>query len=85
MENGVGMDRNKYLTLCKECAMMCDEGMYHMKINVPESLQVEFNGAKYYPVGYELSYNKDGTVCHEAIIHDLKANSICHVPLKDLK
>ncbi len=79
------MDRTNYLNLCKECAMMCDEGLYRMKVDVPERLQVEYNGVKYYPVGYELSFNKDGSVRHVAIIHDLKANSVCHVALKDVK
>ena len=78
------MDRTDYLNKCKECAMMCDEGMYGMKVNVPKHLQVEWKNVKYYPVGYELSFRKDGTVRHEAIIHDLKANSICHVPLQDI-
>lgn len=79
------MERNKYLTLCKECAIMCNEGLYKMKVNVPSNLQVEFNGNKYYPQGYELSFASDGTVIHTAIIHDLIANSICHVPLRDVK
>ena len=78
------MDRTDYLNKCKECAMMCDEGMFGMKVNVPKRLQVEWKNVKYYPVGYELSFRKDGTVRHEAIIHDLKANSICHVPLQDI-
>ena len=78
------MDRTDYLNKCKECAMICDEGMFGMKVNVPKHLQVEWKNVKYYPVGYELSFRKDGTVRHEAIIHDLKANSICHVPLQDI-
>ncbi len=56
-----------------------------MKINVPERLQVEYKGVKYYPVGYELSFNRDGSVRHVAIIHALKANGVCHVALKDVK
>ena len=79
------MDRTKYLNRCKECAMLCDEGLYGRKINVPERLQVEYKGIKYYPVGYELSFNRDGSVRHVAIIHDLKANSICRAALKDIK
>lgn len=84
------MDRTKYLNLCKECAMICDEGVYGMKVNVPERLQVRYkmpgyDEHKYYPVGYELSFNRDGSTRHIAIIHDLEANSICHAPLKDVK
>ena len=79
------MDRTKYLNLCKECAMICDEGLYKMKTNVPDHLQVEYKGIKHYPVGYELSFNNDGSVRHVAIIHDLKTNSVCHAALKDVK
>ena len=42
------MDRTKYLNLCKECAMICDEGLYGMKIDVLERLQVEYKGINYY-------------------------------------
>ncbi len=79
------MDRTEYLNKCKECAMICDEGLYAVKVDVPERLQVEYKGIKYYPVAYELSFNKDGSVRHVAIIHDLKANSVCHVALKDVE
>lgn len=79
------MDRKEYLQKCKECAIVCDEGMYHMKINVPDRLKVEWDGSKYYPQAYELSFDSDGSVQHIAIIHDLKANSICHVPLRDVR
>ena len=78
------MDRKEYLNLCRECAMMCDEGMYRMKVDVPECLHVVFQGCRYYPEGYQLSYNRDGSVVHTAIIHDLRANSICHVELAAL-
>lgn len=79
------MDRTQYLNLCKECAMMCDEGLYKVKINVPERLHVAYKGVKYYPAGYELSFNRDGSVRHVAILHDLKANSIWRVPLQEVE
>ena len=79
------MDRTKYLNLCKECAMICNEGLYAVKVDVPERLRVEYKGAKYYPVGYQLSFKHDGSVIHTAILHDLKANCMAYVPLQDVK
>lgn len=79
------MDRNKYLNLCKECAIVCDEGLYAVKVDVPERLCVEYKGAKYYPVGYQLAFNKDGTVIHTAVLHELAANGIVYAPLNDVK
>lgn len=79
------MKRNDYLNLCKECAMICDEGYYHKKENVPERLQVTYKDTKYYPVGYQLAFRKDGSVIHTAILHDLKANCMAYVPLQDVK
>ena len=79
------MDRTEYLNKCKECAMICNEGLYAVKVDVPERLQVEYKGAKYYPEGYQLAFNKDGSVRHTAILHDLKANCVAYVPLQDVK
>ena len=79
------MDRTKYLNLCKECAMICDEGLYAVKVDVPERLRVEYKGAKYYPVGYQLAFKRDGSVIHTAILHDLNASSMAYVPLQDVK
>lgn len=79
------MDRTNYLNLCKECAMICDEGLYAVKVDVPERLRVEYKGAKYYPVGYQLAFKRDGSVIHTAILHDLNANCMAYVPLQDVK
>lgn len=79
------MDRTKYLNLCKECAIVCDEGLYAVKDGVPDHLQVEYKGLKYYPAGYQLSFRKDGSVTHTAILHDLAVNSICYALLDDVK
>lgn len=79
------MDRTNYLNLCKECAMICNEGLYAVKVDAPDRLRVEYKGAKYYPVGYQLSFKRDGSVIHTAILHDLKANCMAYVPLKDVK
>ena len=79
------MDRTNYLNLCKECAMICNEGLYSVKVNVPERLRVEYKGAKYYPAGYQLAFKRDGSVIHTAILHDLQANCMAYVPLQDVK
>ena len=76
------MDRNKYLHLCRKCAMIKSEGVYGVKSNVPEELRVMFSGVEYYPDYYELKFNSDGTVRHTAVLHDLHANSITHAPLE---
>lgn len=78
------MDRNKFLNMCKDCAMLKDKGMYGIRKNVPNILRVIWKGIEYYPQSYELRFNDDGTVNHIAIIHDLKANSICHAPLQEV-
>ena len=36
------MDRTNYLNLCKECAMICNEGLYAVKVDVRERLRVEY-------------------------------------------
>ena len=79
------MDRTNYLNLCKECAMICNEGLYAAKVDVPDRLRVEYKGAKYYPAGYQLAFKRDGSVIHTAILHDLQANCLAYVPLQDVK
>ena len=79
------MDRAKFLNMCRECAMIKQRGVHNIPLLVPDRLKVIFSGAEYYPVGYELQFLSDGTACHIGVIHDLKANSVCHVALKDIK
>jgi hypothetical protein len=59
--------------------------MYAVKVDVPERLRVEYKGAEYYPVGYQLSFKRDGSVIHTAVLHDLKTNCLAYVPLNDVK
>ncbi len=79
------MDRTTYLNKCKECAMICDEEVGGVKVDVPERLQVEYKGIKYYPLAYSIYFNRDGSVKHWATLHDLKANSITGGLLQDVK
>jgi hypothetical protein len=69
------------LNKCKNCAIIKEKGQYGILLNVPDRLRVVYNNSDYYPVAYQLSFADDGTVIHTAIIHDIKANSILHVPL----
>jgi hypothetical protein len=64
--------------------MMCDEEM-GIKINVPERLKVEYKGIKYYPLGYSIYFNRDGSVKHYVTLHDLKANAVVGALLQDVK
>ena len=79
------MDRTKYLQMARECAMLTERGMFDIPVDVPERLQVLYDGIKYYPYAYELSFFPDGSVRHIAVLHDLKANSIHSVPLEKVK
>lgn len=80
----VAMERNKFLNMARECAMIRDRGLFNVRQNVPDRLRVIYKDIEYYPQAYELAFFDDGSVNHIAIIHDLKANSICHVPLKEV-
>lgn len=53
--------------------------------NVPEKLRVRYKGLEYYPVKYELSFRRDGSVRHTAVIHELKANAVWYVDLASIE
>lgn len=74
------MDRKLYLELCQKVAVL-KNGIFGIKENVPDELMVVYNGIKYYPTAYELSFDDKGNARHTAILHDLKANSIMNVDL----
>lgn len=75
----MAIERNEFLKMCQKVSVL-KNGICNIKENVPDDLKVIFNGIVYYPVAYELSFDKGRTV-HTAIIHDLKANSIMNVDL----
>lgn len=77
------MERNKYLELCKSVALLQAESN-GTKQNVPDCLKVTCDGIPYYPIAYDLRYDRDGTVQHVAILHDLQANSITKCKLSDV-
>ena len=70
----MAIDRTEFLQMCQRVSIL-KSGICNTKENVPDDLKVIFNGIVYYPVAYELSFDK-GQAVHKAILHDLKANSI---------
>ena len=58
--------------------------MLSVKNNVPDNLRVVYGGVEYYPVSYTLAFDGNGNTRHIATIHDLKANAVHNVLLKDI-
>lgn len=73
------MDRAKFLDMCKRVAVL-PKGIGGVKQTPPE-LHLKYNDMTFYPVGYKLTFAKDGKPSHTAILHDLKANSIVECDL----
>lgn len=73
------MDRAKFLEMCKAVAVL-PKGVGEVKA-VPPELHLKFNGMTFYPIGYKLTFTKDGKPSHTAILHDLKVNSILECDL----
>ena len=71
------MERNTYLQKILQCAML--------KESVPEALRVVYKGIEYYPFGYSMYGNPDGTWRHTAVLHDIKANAIVSAPLMEVE
>lgn len=68
------MDRAKFLEMCRKVAML-PNGVGGVKETPPE-LHLKYKGMTFYPIGYKLTFTKDGNSLHTAILHDLKTNSI---------
>ena len=77
------MERNKFLFMCREVSML-PTGICGICENVPERLQVEFEGIKYYPVTFYYRFDK-GTPIDMATLHDLKANAVVNCQLSRVK
>ena len=77
------MDRKLYLELCQKVSVL-KSGVLGIKENVPDELKVVHNSIIYYPVAYELSFDK-GQPKHTAILHDLSANSVTHANLERVR
>ena len=46
---------------------------------------VKYNGNRFYPCGYELTFDERGKTIHLAILHDLKANSVLRCKLEQVE
>ena len=76
------MDRNEYLHLAQRyCAARNSCNAIPNDLIVLYSID-GFNQLKYYPVGYELSFDDSGEPIHTAILKDTKANSLVRAILE---
>lgn len=75
------MQRDIFLQLCQKVSVL-KNGICGIKENVPDELTVVYNGIKYYPTAYELSFDDKGNVRHTVILHDMNANSVTHADLQ---
>ena len=73
------MDRAEFLEMCRRVAVL-KSGVCGIK-NTPPTMWVKFNDMTFYPIGYQLTFTKDGKPKHTAILHDLRANSIIECDL----
>ena len=64
---------------------MLPSGICGIKENVTDELMVVYNGIKYYPTAYELSFDDKGNARHTAILHDLYANSTTSANLEGVE
>lgn len=71
------------MQMCQRVSML-KNGICGIKENVPDELKVVHNGIVYYPVSYQLSFDK-GQPTHTAIIHDLIANSLTYERLERIE
>ena len=76
------IERKVFFEMCQRCAVL--PKIAGIAIDVPKELLLKWNGAEYYPVGYELFFDNKGNPIHSAILHDLQANSIVRVDFKEV-
>lgn len=77
----MAIERNEFLKMCQKVSVL-KNGICGIKENVPDELTVVYNGIKYYPTAYELSFDDKGNVRHTVILHDMQANSVTHADLQ---
>lgn len=59
--------------------------MLSVRNHIPDHLRVVYGGVEYYPVSYTLAFDGNGNTRHIATIHDMTANCVHDVLLKDLE
>ena len=78
------MERTVYLEKCQKCAILKKQAGGTIN-NIPLDLIVVYDGHRYYPYKYELSFDNKGNAIHTAILHSLFANSIQYAELERVK
>lgn len=74
------MERTEFLKKCQKAAQApC--GVKNIRRGLLPDTIVELDGAQYYGVGYQMTFDKKGNVQHTAMLHDLKADAIIYVDL----
>ena len=72
------MDRADFLKLC--------QGVAVLQKTAPPDLCVKYNEIAYMPVGYKLTFDKNGNAIHTAILRDLnQAKSIINCDLSKIE
>ena len=75
------MERTEYLEMCQKCAILPKKICGIINQISPE-LIVSYNGIRYYPYKYELSFTPRGDIKHTAILHSLFSNSVQYAELQ---
>lgn len=73
------MDRKEFLQICQRVSVLPETTM-HIKTAIPPELTVLYEGIQFYPVGYQMTFEQ-GISQHTAMLHDMKAHSVCYVDL----
>ena len=68
--------------MCQRCSTL--ESIAGTAINVPSDLLVKYKNIIYYPIGYEMLFNRDGVPIHSGILHDLKANCVVRANFQEI-
>lgn len=77
------MERLKFLEMCQQVAVL-PSGCLGIKSNVPKEIVLKVKGISYYPVAYELSFDKLGNPKHTAILHEINSNSVARYDLNKI-
>ena len=75
------MTRKEFMRLCSIVAQYPEQIQAK---EIPEEFHVVYDGIHYYPVGYEVRFDKAGDPFEVAVMHDLRASSITKGELKNV-
>lgn len=76
------MTRREFMDLCSIVAQYPEQIQAK---EIPERYQVVYEGIHYYPIGYEVRFDRYGDPFEVAVLHDLKASSITKGELKNVE